>query len=89
MSRWLTSILWLLLAMPLFGSGKKWTDAENLGFAGPVKSVTTMRQTYMKQPAQPDGHAIIYPLFCEECEFGRNGNEVSSKFWRGPAANNL
>ena len=79
MSRWLTSILWLLLAMPLFGSGKKWTDAESLDFAGPVKSVTTTRQTFIREPMQPDGPTIIHPLFCEECGFDRQGNEVTSK----------
>jgi hypothetical protein len=44
-----------LLAMPLFGAGKKWTDAQNLGFAGPVESVTTTEQTFMQQPPQPGG----------------------------------
>jgi len=53
MSRWLASILWLLLAMPLLGSGKKWTDAENMGFAGPIKSATTTRQVFMREPSSP------------------------------------
>lgn len=78
MNRWVHLILCLLLAMPLVASGKKWTDAENLGFAGPVKSVTTTHQTFMPQPTQPGGPTIIYPLFCEDCEFDRNGNKVSA-----------
>jgi hypothetical protein len=79
MKRRLGLILWLLLAMPLLGAGKKWTDAENMGFAGPVKAVSTTRQTFMQQPAQPDGPAIFYVLFCEQCEFDRQGNKVSGK----------
>ena len=62
MNRWVALILWLLLAMPLSGAGKKWTDAENMGFAGPVKSASTT-QTFMEQPAQPDDPAIFYPHF--------------------------
>jgi hypothetical protein len=65
--------------MPLFGSGRKWEDAASMGFAGPVKSATTTRQAFMKQPIQPEGPTIIYQLFCVECEFDRNGNEVSSR----------
>ncbi|MGD0220672.1 MAG: hypothetical protein ABSC73_09505, partial [Acidimicrobiales bacterium] len=82
MNRWVAPVLWLLLAMPLLGSGKKRTQAEVMGFAGPVKSVSTTQQAFLQQPAQPDGFAIIFPLFCGECEFDRDGNQVRSG-WMG------
>ena len=78
MNKLVALILWFLLVMPLLGAGKKWTQAENMGFAGPIKSVSTTRQTYMQEPAQPDGPTIIYSLPCGECEFDRDGNEVRS-----------
>jgi len=78
MNRRVALFLWLLLATPLLGSDKKWTQAENLGFAGPIKTVSTTYQTFMQQPAEPDGHAIIYSLSCGECEFDREGNQVRS-----------
>ena len=80
MSRWLASILSLpLMAMPAFGSGRKWTDAENMGFAGPVQTATTTRQTFMPEPIQPHGPSIASPAFCEYCEFDRSGNEVGGR----------
>ena len=66
MNRWVTLILWFLLAVPSFGAGKKWTQAENMGFAGPIKAASTACQTFMQQPAQPDGQAIIYQHTCGE-----------------------
>ncbi len=62
--------------MPVIGSGKKWTQAANMGLAGPIKTVSATHQTFMPQPLQPDGPSVIYPLFCEECEFDRKGNQV-------------
>jgi hypothetical protein len=47
-----------------------------MGFAGPIKAVSTVQQTFMRQPIQPDGPTIIYPLFCVDCEFDQQGNEV-------------
>jgi hypothetical protein len=77
MSRWVALIFWFLLAMSLYGAGKN-TDADGLGFVGPVKSVATTTQTFMREPTLPGGPAIIYPLFCPNCEFDRNGNMVRS-----------
>jgi hypothetical protein len=74
-----TLTLCFLLAIPLFGSGKKWTDAENLGFAGPVKSVSTSCRTFMQQPTTPQGPTILYEPLCEQCEFDRHGNQVRSR----------
>jgi hypothetical protein len=71
-------MLSFLLPISLFGSGKKWTQAENMGFAGHIKTVSTTYQTFMQQPTTPDGHAIIYSLSCGECEFDREGNQVKS-----------
>jgi hypothetical protein len=64
--------------MPSFGAGKKWTQAENMGFAGPIKAASTTCQTFMQQPAQPDGQAIIYQHTCGEYEFDKDGNQVRS-----------
>ena len=79
MSRRIAVVLFLLTAVPLFGSAKKKnsTQAENIGFTGPIKSVSSTHQTFMPQPVQPDGPTVIYPLFCEECEFDREGNQVT------------
>jgi len=66
----------LLLPTSLLASGKKWTQAENMGFAGPIKSVLTIRQTFMQVPIQPNGWSVVYPIFCEDCEFDREGNQV-------------
>ena len=77
MSRWLALVLWFLIAIPLAGAGKQ-TDAEGLGFVGPVQSVSTTTQTFMREPSQPGGPTIIYPLFCVNCEFDRNGNQIGS-----------
>jgi hypothetical protein len=49
-----------------------------MGLAGSIKSVSATHQTFMQQPVQPDGPTIVYPLFCEECEFDRDGNQVRS-----------
>jgi hypothetical protein len=77
MGKWFASMLCLLLlARPAFSSGHRWTDAENLGLAGPVQSVTTTHQAFMPEPAQPDGPTIVYPLSCEYCEFDRDGTRV-------------
>jgi hypothetical protein len=64
--------------MSLSAAGRKWTQAENMGFDGPIKSVSTTYQTFMQQPATLDGHPIIYSLSCGECEFDRAGNQVKS-----------
>jgi hypothetical protein len=76
--RWVALILWFLLATPSLGAGKKWTEAENMGFAGHIRSASTNRQTFMQQPTQPDGLVIIYQLSCGQCEFDRDGNQVRS-----------
>jgi hypothetical protein len=78
MDRRVALVFSLLLAAPLLASGRKWTDAENMGFAGPVKSVSTTSQKFMREPAQPDGPTIVYPLPCGECGFDREGNLVRS-----------
>ena len=79
MNRWVGPVLCSLLAMPVHGSDKKLTDAENLGFAGPVKSVSTTFQTFMPEPIQPSGYSVIYALSCEQCDFDTHGTEVRSK----------
>lgn len=79
MRRRLAAISWLLLATQAFGSGKQWSDARNMGFAGPVRSVTTTRQRFMQEPIQPDGPTLVYPMFCEYCEFDRSGAQVGSR----------
>jgi hypothetical protein len=71
-------ILFVLIAIPTFGSKKKWTEAENMGFAGPVKSVSATQEIFMQEPRQPDGPTIIYPLSCRECEFDRDGKQIRS-----------
>lgn len=76
MSRWVPLILSFFLALPSGAGGA--TDAEGRGFAGPVKSVSTAIQTFMREPTQPDGPSIIYSLFCVNCEFDMNGNQVGS-----------
>lgn len=68
----------LFLAMPVFGRGKKWTEAENMGFAGPIQSVSTSRETFLQPPSQPDGPAVVYPVSCDQCEFDKEGNQVRS-----------
>jgi hypothetical protein len=78
MNRWVALILFFLLPMPVLGSGKKWTQAESLGFAGPIKTASTTCQTFMQQPAHPDGPVIFYPVFCGEYEFDKDGNQVKS-----------
>lgn len=78
MHKWVAPILWLLLPLPLLGSGKNRTQAEILGFAGPIKTVSTTYQTFMQQPDQPDGQNVIYQLPCGECEFDRQGNQVKT-----------
>jgi hypothetical protein len=72
-------ILFLLIALHLFGSKKKWTDGENMGFAGPIKSVSTSQETFMQEPRQPDGPCIVvYPVSCRKCEFDRDGKQIRS-----------
>lgn len=79
MGRRLAAILWLLLVPPAFGSGKKWSDAKNMGFASPVHAATTAHQTFTREPTQPGGPSLVYPLFCEYCEFDRNGTRVNGR----------
>src|SRR5579862_8827129 len=76
MKRCLASILWVPLAVPLFGAGKKWTEAMNKGFAGPIMSVSTTHQEFMPKPEQPDYATIFYPVPCGECAFDKEGNET-------------
>ena len=78
MSRRVALVLWFLLAVPLSGAGAV-TDAENLGFVGPVKWVSTMIQGFMPGPQEPNGLAIIYQLAPEIYEFDRSGNQVGSR----------
>ena len=73
-----TVVILLLLAIPTFASRKKWTQAENMGFAGPIKSVSGTHQSFAPQPKEPDGFSIVYSSSCEECEFDREGNQVRS-----------
>ena len=51
-----------------------------MGFAGPVKSVVTTRQTFMQVPIQRSGPVIVYPALCDECEFDINGSAAVSRF---------
>jgi hypothetical protein len=67
MSRRVALVLWFLLAVPLSGAGAV-TDAENLGFVGPVKWVSTTIQRFMPGQQEPNGLAIIYQLAHEICE---------------------
>ena len=73
-------ILALLMVMPLFGSGKKtWTQAENMGLAGPVKSIATLSQKFMKEPPAK-GSVLVFPLYDGVYEFDREGSQTKSGF---------
>jgi hypothetical protein len=41
-----------------------------------LKTIQTQRQVVSPQPRQPDGPAIIYPIWCEVCEYDEDGNVV-------------
>lgn len=82
MIRGVVLFLCFLLPMSVLGSGKKWTQAESLGFAGPIKSVSASQQFFMQQPPQPDGAVIFYPIFSGEYEFDNEGNEVKAGWIR-------
>ena len=79
MSRWVALVLWFFLAMPLAGAGKQ-TEAEGLGFIGLVESVSTTTQTFMREPSQPGGPTIIYPLFCMNCQFDTSLPQIHADF---------
>lgn len=72
----LTVLFSVVAAFPVLASSKKSRDAETDGFKGVVKSVSTERQVVSPQPSQPDGPAIIYPIWCEVCEYDEDGNVV-------------
>jgi hypothetical protein len=72
----LTILAFVVAAFPILALSKNSTDAARDGLKGAVKSVSTERQIVSPPPSQPDGPTIIYPIWCEVCEYDRDGNVV-------------
>ena len=52
------------------------TQAEGDGLAGPVKSISTLVQMSDVNFIQPNGPALILPLWCRECAYSPDGYQT-------------
>src|SRR2546422_3904384 len=59
------------------GSGKKWTQAENMGFAGPIKSVSTTRSEEHTSELQSRLH-LVCRLLLEKKKKTKKKEEIDS-----------
>ena len=57
---------------------KSVTDIERADLAGPVESVSVTQTRTDVQWVQPGGPSLIIPIWCQACEFDRNGNQIKS-----------
>ncbi|MGD0629021.1 MAG: hypothetical protein ABR987_06705 [Terracidiphilus sp.] len=52
------------------------TDAENDGFIGPVKSVSTAIKRSGLRWEQPSGPAMVFPVQCQDCSYDPDGTKT-------------
>jgi len=69
-----------LLVMASIGSAQQppSTDAEKDGFAGPVKSVSTIATHPGVKWQQPEGPILAMPIWCWNCEYDSDGTKIKS-----------
>lgn len=68
----------ILVAFPAFVHAQTRTDAQNDGFAGPVKSVSTSAVASGLKWQQSAGVAWVEPIFCFDCEYDFDGTKIKS-----------
>jgi hypothetical protein len=78
----------LLLGPSLDASEPKHTEAQNDGFVGPIKSVSTRQERAQIEWQQPNGPTIALPVSCWECEYDLMGyriksGQIADGEWRG------
>lgn len=73
-----SSLFILLIALPLWATEQKRTDARNNGLVGPVRSVSTQEGQPLFSFDQRNFPVIIGPIACQECEFDRWGTMIKS-----------
>src|SRR5215472_11920567 len=54
------------------------TDAQLNGFAGPVRSVSTIVTKSEIEWKQPGGPALVMPPLCPDCEYDPDGTRTAS-----------
>jgi len=66
----------LLLGLSLNASEPNYTDAQNDGLSGPVRSISTTVERAQIEWSQPAGPTVARMVVCEECEYDPQGNRV-------------
>jgi len=68
----------VLSASLSLGQEKPRTDAQNDGFAGPVKSVSTAVTHANVKWSQPSGPTMVMPVWCQDCAYDPDGMKTRS-----------
>jgi hypothetical protein len=71
-------LVFALCRAPLAAQTPKRTDAERMGFAGAVQTVSMVTDRSDLVWDEPDGPALVDSTSCFECEFDRDGNQIKS-----------
>jgi hypothetical protein len=61
-----------------FAQRQSLTDAQRDGLSGAVKGVSVTSTRTDVAWAQPGGPTLVIPVWCQECEFDTDGNELKS-----------
>jgi len=76
--RFALSLPLLVIASAASAQQQPSTDAEKDGFAGPVKSVSTIATHPGVKWQQPGGPTLVMPIWCYECEYDSDGTKTKS-----------
>jgi hypothetical protein len=73
-------LAWLVfLAAGLsIAQNKPHTDAQDDLLAGPVRSVMTIVRNYDVHWRQPNGPALVWPVFCRVCDYDPDGTRTKA-----------
>jgi hypothetical protein len=68
----------LLLADVTTAQQKQKTDAEQDGFQGPIRSVSTQIDQAKVNWQQPSGPSLVWPIYCRVCEYDPDGTRTKN-----------
>ena len=74
---WSCGVALLFLTSAFLGAQTK-TDAQNDGFAGPIRSVASLAEKYGVKWQQPGGPTMVAPMWCQDCEYDPDGTKTKS-----------
>lgn len=58
--------------------GRRYSDAQADGFAGPIRSVATVSETTGVKWQQPGGPTLLLPIWCADCQYDSDGMKTLS-----------